>query len=119
MKKYVRENSHKKIIKDLVNLEMHNHGLNKAEFRIDFNKFKVQNQKKKNIVLELNQGFLCGYTLEKLSQYESQKDYSGYLLADLITGAGIMPEKEFFIELYAKFRENEQVSAAKKFEFYY
>ena len=50
-------------------LEMHNHGLNKAEYSIDFDKFKVQDLKKKNVVLELNQGFLCGHTLEKLSQY--------------------------------------------------
>ena len=117
--KYVRSNDFRAISSDLVMLEMHNHGVKNEDFDIDFESSTVKNKKGKGFVFEFNDGFLCSYTLKRLAGYEPEKDYSGYLLADLITAAGVLPDQEFFVELYGKFRAKTEAAAARKFEFYY
>ena len=119
MGKYVRANDFRKIAADLIRLELHNHDVKLDNFAINFEDFSIKNSRGKNAVLAMNNGFLCSHTLKSLVGYEPDKDYSGYLLADLITAAGIMPEQDVFIELYGKFRAKHEAAAARKFEFYY
>ena len=115
--KYVRESDFRVIVRDLVRLELQNHGVKSEDFTVDFEEGAVCSKKGKGVVFAMNDGFLCGYTLKSLVEYDHGKDYSGYVLADLLTAAGLLPGQDFFIELYGKFSSGED--AAKKFEFYY
>ncbi len=117
--KHMRSKDFKSIAADLVKLEMHNHGAKEGDFAINFDESSVKDSRGKDIAIAMNNGFLCSYTLKNLVGYDAEKDYSGYLLADLITAAGIAPEQDVFIELYGKFKANHEAAAAKKFEFYY
>jgi len=117
IRKYIGESNFRKIASDLIMLELQNHNLNE-EIKVNFETFSV-GKGTKEVVVGINDGFLCNYTLQRLMAYKPEEDYSGYLLADLITAVGIVPEQEVFIELYGKFREKQEAAAAKKFEFYY
>jgi len=117
--KYIRDNEFKKIAADLIKLEMHNHDVKIDDFSINFEDISVKNDRGKNVVVAMNNGFLCSYTLKRLVGYKPDQDYSGYLLADLITAAGIVPEQDIFIEIYGKFRAKHEAAASRKFEFYY
>jgi len=117
--KHIRNSEFKKIASDLIRLELHNHDVKKGEFAINFDDVSIKNSRGKNVVVAMNNGFLCSHTLKNLVGYDADKDYSGYLLADLITAAGIVPEQDIFIEIYGKFRAKHEAAAARKFEFYY
>jgi hypothetical protein len=117
--KHVRSNDFKRVAADLIRLELHNHDVKKDDFEVDFDNFTVKNSRGRNVAVAMNNGFLCGRTLKSLAGYDADKDYSGYLLADLITAAGIVPEQDVFIEIYGKFRAKHEAAAARKFEFYY
>ncbi|MBS3132545.1 hypothetical protein J4470_00250 [Candidatus Woesearchaeota archaeon] len=117
--KHVRSSDFKRVAADLIRLELHNHDVKSDEITADFEGFSVKNRSGKNVVVAMNNGFLCSHTMKSLAGYDADKDYSGYLLADLITAAGIVPEQDVFIELYGKFRAKHEAAAARKFEFYY
>ncbi len=117
--RHLRSSDFKSIAADLIKLELNNHGAKESDFAIDFDEFRVKNRRGKNIAIAMNEGFLCSHTLRRLLEYDAEKDYSGYILADLITAAGILPEQEVFIELYGKFRARHEAAAARKFDFYY
>ncbi len=119
VEQHIKSSDFKKIAADLINLELHNHEVKSNDFVVDFENFSVKNNSGKNIVVALNEGFLCEHTLKQLLEYDAGKDYSGYLLADLITAAGIVPEQDVFIELYGKFKAKQEAAAARKFDFYY
>ena len=114
---YVKESDFRVIVGDLVRLEFRNHGVRVEDFAVDFDGLTVCSKRGKGVVFAMNGGFLCGYTLKSLVEYDHGRDYSGYVLADLLTAAGLLPSQDFFIELYGKFSSGEDV--AKKFEFYY
>ncbi len=109
LRNYVEDNDFKKIINDLIALELHNHGL--THFYAD---------KQKNKVIALNQGFLCKHTMKELLNYNPEED-QGLKLAELITGAGIDVEKEVFIELFEKPKKQAAAKQAEQVskEFYY
>jgi hypothetical protein len=113
---YVRNSSYGEIISALVRLELYNHNSGKIE--IDFEKFLVRN-KGKNIVVAMNEGFLCNHSLKRLMEYSPEEDYSGFLLADLITAAGIKIEKDVFVALFEKLQRKEAKEQAEKTDFYY
>ena len=114
--KYVRESDFPAIAKDLIRLELHNHGVDSVS--VNFQEANVLGGSGKEVAVAMNEGFLCSHTLKSLLEYKSEEDYSSYRLADLITAAGIVPEQDVFIELHGKFRaKNEE--ASKKMEFYY
>lgn len=109
LKGYVEDSDFKKIINDLMALELYNHGLN-----------HFYTEKQGNKVIALNQGFLCEHTLKALLNYSPEED-QGLRLAELITGAGIDIEKEVFVELFEKLKKEaaaEQLKQISK-DFYY
>ena len=118
LSKHVQENDFKNLAEDLVKRELHNHGV-ADQFSVNFSDFSVRNSKGKEVAIAMNNGFLCGHTMQQLLDYKPEQDYSGYLLADIITAAGILPEQDLFVELYGKFKAKHEAAAAKKFEFYY
>ncbi|MBI2663990.1 hypothetical protein HYX10_01465 [Candidatus Woesearchaeota archaeon] len=117
--KHIRNSDFKAVAADLIKLELHNHDVKISDFQINFDGLSVKSSSGKNVAVAMNNGFLCSYTLKRLLEYKPEADYSGYVLADLITAAGILPEQEVFIKLYGKFRAKHEAAAAKKFEFYY
>lgn len=117
---HIRGSEFRKVAADMVKLEMHNHDVKSDDFEVDFDAMTVKKRGSgRDVVLAMNDGFLCGHTLRQLLEYDAGKDYSGYMLADLITGAGIMPEQDVFIEIYGKFKAKQEAAAARKFDFYY
>lgn len=117
--KHIRSSDFKGVASDLIRREMHNHGVKGGDFAVNFDDLSVKDGKGKEVAIAMNSGFLCSHTLGRLLGYDADKDYSGYLLADLITAAGIEPEQDVFIELYGKFRAKHEAAAARKFDFYY
>ncbi len=117
--RHIRGSSFKAIAADLIRRELHNHCVKECDFAINFDELSVKNSRGKEVTIAMNEGFLCGHTLRQLIEYDAEKDYSGYLLADLITAAGIAPEQDVFIELYGKFKARNEAAAARKFDFYY
>lgn len=109
IKSYVKENDFKKIINDLVSLELHKHGIDNVYFG-----------KQGNKVIALNQGFLCEHTLNALLSHVPDED-DGFKLAELITGAGIDIEQNVFIELFEKLKQETTAKQAQEVskEFYY
>ena len=67
----------------------------------------------------MNEGFLCGQSLKRLAEYSPDEDYSGFLLADLITAAGTRIEKDVFVALFEKLQRKEAEKKAEKADFYY
>ncbi len=117
--KHIRNSDFKAIAADLIRRELHNHCIKEGDFAINFDESSVRDGRGKEATIAMNSGFLCRHTLGRLLEYDADKDYSGYLLADLITAAGIAPEQDVFIELYGKSKAKHEAAAARKFDFYY
>src|SRR3989338_620952 len=77
VKDYAEGSDFRKIINDLINLELHNHGID-----------SFYAEKQGNKVIALNQGFLCEHTIKALFSHNPEED-DGFRLAGLMTGAGI------------------------------
>ena len=98
----------KKLIKDLIKLELYNHNFK----QVSKNKYEYENiivnlkdkkvtKGKKEICLEINNNFLCSYTLRKLIDFSPKKDLTqlqiGKQLANSFESAGIILPKEIFV----------------------
>jgi hypothetical protein len=114
---HVSKTSYPELMKQLVLLELSNHELD-GKVSVDFENYAVGDGKKK-IVLAINDGFLCSHSLKRLLSYLPDEDYTGFLMADLITGAGIKVEKDVFIALFEKLQGSVQKKAEEKMDFYY
>jgi len=100
--KYVNENDIKKIIKDLIEWELFRFGVDRNIFLIDLNNKKVQ-KSKKNAVLLINDGFMCGLTLRNLLEFKTEdQERDGFRLARAFVEAGIKVPQEVFIGLFGK-----------------
>jgi hypothetical protein len=115
---FVQEKEFGAIAQALVEHELAKHDV-KSDISVDFSAFTVKNARGKAVVVAMNDGFLCGETLRKLLEYDAGKDYSGYVLADVLTGAGLAPEQDVFVSLYGKFKAQYDAAAARREEFYY
>jgi hypothetical protein len=114
---HVSKTSYPELMRQLVLLELSNHSID-GKVSVDFENFAVNNGKK-SVVLAINEGFLCGHSLKKLFQYTPDEDYTGFLLADLITAAGIKIEKDAFVALFQKLQGSVQKKMEEKMDFYY
>ena len=113
---FVQEKEYADIVKQLVALTLHHHDL--VDTDIDFAQHTVK-RKGRNCVLAMNEGFLCGETLRQLFSYNSDDDYSGFVLADRITATGIKIEKDVFIALFGKLQKKVEQQKAEEMDFYY
>ena len=101
---YIDKNPRNKIIKDLVEWEILKHDIDGKEFSVDLDNLNVQ-KNKSNIVLMINDGFLCNLTLRNLLEFKAEGDEyeDGYRLARAFVEAGIKIPQEVFIGLCQKF----------------
>ena len=103
LEEYMNNNGNKKIINDLVEWELHKHNISKEEFLIDLNNKKIQ-KNKKNVVLFVNDGFMCNLTLKNLLDFKTEGDEQtdGYRLAKAFVEAGIKVPQEVFVGICQK-----------------
>lgn len=108
-----------KIILELIKLELFNHDFKqlgrfifeKNDFHVNLVKKKVTNKKtKKDICLEINNNFLCSYTLRKLLNFSPKPSLTklqiGKQLANSFESAGIIVPKEVFVIVAQKILKN-------------
>ena len=103
VEKYVAENDFKKIISDLTEWELFKHEIDKNKFTTDLNGIKVM-QNGRNVVLIINEGFMCSLTLKKIFEFMPEGDESndGYRLARAFVESGIKIPQDVFISLFGK-----------------
>jgi len=98
---------YKQAVLALVKQELWNHGFNSElcceDVKVDLDLMKLT-KKGKNIVLALNEGFLCSQTLKdaldiELTGYEEQ---AGTQLAKALLELGLNIPKDIFVELFEK-----------------
>ncbi len=122
---WIGKSSFREIATALIKLELKNHGIEgNNKYKINAGTAELTDDKGREIVFALNNGFLCSHTAKKLLEYDAAADYSGYNLADALTAAGIAVDKDVFISLFGKAQrtgkkaqEAEEEKAFK--EFYY
>ena len=61
-------------------------------------------KEKKDIVLKINEGYLCSHTLKNLLNFQAEgyEEEAGLQLAEAIVGAGLQIPKHLFIQLFEK-----------------
>ncbi len=103
IKNYIEENDIKKIINDLIEWEFFKFNVNKNDFSTDVNN-KIIQKNKKNVVLLINDGFMCFLTLQNLLEFkpDGNEESDGYRLARALVEAGIRVPQEIFIGLFGK-----------------
>ncbi|RME54368.1 hypothetical protein D6777_04005 [Candidatus Woesearchaeota archaeon] len=103
--------SSKTIYKKLLAQELLDHGFEKKRFAYEKDNIKVNfshkavTKNEKPVVLELNEGFLCTYTLTKLYNYRPKHlnpKEEGLRYANLLLQAGLRLNQQTFIELFNK-----------------
>lgn len=100
--KYIKKNSKEKIINDLIEWEIHKHKINRKDFLIDFKNKKII-KKGKNVVIGINDGYLCGETIKKLLNFRNkEEEQQGYRLAKRFVQAGIKVPHEVFVGYFEK-----------------
>tara|TARA_Y100000310_G_C20687929_1_gene820282 strand:+ start:2093 stop:2590 length:498 start_codon:yes stop_codon:yes gene_type:complete len=105
-KTYFKLTPYKKIIEDLVIHELKNHGINKNSRHFNHSpKFRLNPYLTPAINFELNEGFLCNYTLNKAYNFKfkstSLKDRAKEL-ANILLQTGINIDDILFVKLYQK-----------------
>jgi len=104
------------LIEDLINYELTNigfksqNGILKKEnllFNIKEKKFVGLKTKENRVVIEMNEGFFCSYTLRRLVNFRKDNSYVdehlvGVELAKAFLEAGVRVPKEVFIEFFNK-----------------
>jgi len=110
VKSYIDNNALKKIIDDLIKLELFKFGVDNEEFRVDLDYHTIQ-KNGKNVTLMINDGFMCGLTLKNLLNFELENDeeQDGHRLARAFVESGIKVPQEVFIELFGKLYKDTQL----------
>ena len=62
----------------------------------------MKNRENNDIVLKINEGYLCEYMIKKIIKFQLKDEDDAYKFADSFVAAGIDVEKEIFVEIYRK-----------------
>ncbi len=121
---YIEKTTPQSIVLDLLICELQKHGftetltkrvLTKESLVADLNKlrfFKNNFDTDVEIVLKLNNEFMCKHTIQQLFalKINGDEDICGQKLAETIVAAGISLQPELFIALFEKIYKNEVLS---------
>ena len=107
---YMEKNQFPAILNDLIRWELAKHGFIETDGEWKKGGIAIQVkyddiiEKGKSLVLKLNEGFLCGYTLMRLRRYNPAGELEdiGYDLAERFVLAGIAIPKELFVAVFEK-----------------
>ncbi len=115
MRNYIEKTNFEKIIKDLIKFELCKLDFQKYtkniwllnNFKVNLKNKTVEDTKtKKRICLEINNNFLCNYTLSKLLNFSPKKNLTdiqiGKELANAFESAGVLVNKEVFVSIAKK-----------------
>ncbi len=103
----------KEAVAELVKFELMKNGfkedkkkkgmLKKESFAVNFDKCEFLN-KKKPVVFESNEGFICSYTFNNVIKFKPSdtEEETGLRLAEAILGAGISVPHNVFVKLFEK-----------------
>jgi len=98
----------KEILQDLIKLELVRHGFKeKSGFlvnkKISFDGNKIL-KKEKEVLLSLNEGFLCSFTIDRIIKFKKSGDFQkdALKLAKYFVEAGINVPQEVFVGFYEK-----------------
>jgi len=102
-KAYLNSRDENNIVRDLIEWEFLKHNINSQEFKVDLSDTRVK-KGERNIVLLLNDGFMCNLTLKNLLDFKANGDEEddGYRFARAFVEAGIKVPHEIFIGLFGK-----------------
>ena len=96
IEQYINENNANKMINDMIEWEFFKFGVSKLDFSLDLNN-------KKNIVIAINDGFLCNLTLKNLLEFKPEDEQNdGYRLARAFVESGIKVPQEIFVGICQK-----------------
>ena len=115
LRQWIDKSSFKEIAAALIRLELKNHAIDgNSSYKINAETAEFTDDKGREIVIALSDGFLCSYTAKRLLEYDAAADYSGYDLADSLTAAGIAVEKEVFISMFGKMQSKATAAKGEK-----
>src|SRR3989338_1745330 len=124
LEQYLLASKPKDIVRDYIGYELHKHGfisdikessdykdvwINKENITVNLNELTIK-KGNANVVLHLNNDFLCEYSLKKLLNFRSKSDQEecGREFAQAFVSAGIPIEQKIFVEVFSKiFREGD------------
>lgn len=101
LQEYSAKNTKARMIDDLVRWELRRHRADD----IEFTQRKITKDGKE-VVLKLNEGHMCSYTVRRLHNFSSKSEdphYIGVGLAERFTEAGISVPRELFVLMFDKF----------------
>jgi len=114
-KEKLEKSNSKKMTLNLIKTELLNHSFSETknnifennEFKVNLNRKEVTNTRtKKQICLEMNNNFLCNYTLKKLVNFSPKQGLTklqvGRELANNFEAIGIKVPKEIFVIIAKK-----------------
>jgi hypothetical protein len=113
---FIHNTPKRQVILKLIEFELLNHGFKRSnsnqfifdEIKADLNKLKIKNKLDNSLVLEINEGFLCEYTINSMLNFKfpnlNEKE-CGKSLANVLLNTGIKLNQELFINLFRKFYE--------------
>ncbi len=113
VKEHFDEHGMSKVVRDLVRLELMNHGfIETGDFYVNGNlavylgeEFFIKNlneEKDRKLVLMMNEGFLCKETFGKLINFKASGDPKevGLSLGNTLLEAGLKVPNEIFVEMF-------------------
>lgn len=105
---YIESNENRKIMKDLIEWELHKFAVDKNQVLIDLNEMKVQ-KNSRNVALMMNNGMMCSFTLKNLLEFRPEDEHNdGYRLARAFVEAGITVPQDVFVGLFGKMHKAEK-----------
>jgi hypothetical protein len=106
VEKFIYNHNFKKVLSMLFELELINHGFNKLKYDelIAYpNQLCVKNNLSNEVVLKINEGFLCSHNLKKILNFKfNNEEEDAYKFAETFLIAGLKIEKEVFVEIFRK-----------------
>lgn len=125
---YIKSKERDEIFSDLIKWELKRHDF--KEVRNVFRKddlyvnirLKQVMKDKQNIVLSINEGYLCGHTMSRLFKFKAYSIDDSLKLAKYIVEAGIKIPEEIFIGIFSKYnialenQENEENESEKEYK---
>ncbi len=117
IKVYFDENGMEKVVRDLVRVELMNHGfMENGDFYAndnlavyisnkDFFVKDLKEEKDRKLVIGMNEGFLCKETFNKLLNFKAKGDEKevGLQLGNTLLEAGLKVPQEIFVEMFVRF----------------
>ncbi len=114
---------YKELILDIIKKELCRYGFREKEgvyflgkIFVNLNLGTIYDSRGKNVVIRLNDGYLCDYHLQGLfNLMASEERVKGIQLASLLVSAGLKVDSSSFVELYKKLPEEREIVEKDEF----